>query len=142
MGLLNWLGFGMGKLRIELSTTVLQPGSYVEGTVTFKPKKPLHADKLVIRLQAVRRTTGKNRSWDTIFSAEQVLDGKKSYDVPQEYPFRIQVPQELQVGHMLQTVIKIAQSFLGQRIYWYVEAQLVKPGIDLRSRRYIKVKTF
>jgi len=143
--------FSKGKVEIQLNKYNFRPGEVIEGTVTFKLKKPYHGNECFIRLVATQTlteyTNGRRSTRKTdIFNFKHPLDGEKDYSTqPYSYPFKINIPQNVTAptpDGTLGTVLKAA-SFLSKqskRVNWYLKAQLDIPkAIDMRKKVQINV---
>jgi len=144
--------FLKGKILINLNKFNFTPGENVEGTITLKMKKPVHARGVKVGLKAVRKSstgyaTNRSSRWETVFEFEQPLDGEKDYvpsAEPQTYSFKLGIPnnpgQQAPTG-TVGNVLKAAQMLTGAQssTKWTVKARLDISGIDISKKVQINV---
>jgi len=151
---ISMIGFGKGKIEIQLNNYNYKPGDMVEGKVALKLKKPLEGKQLTIRILGQKRvkhtsvsSSGPSQTYrtETVFDFKQPLDGEKTYGTGLlEYPFKIQIPDDVKPKipeGTLGTVFKAAQMFSGleARTTWYLFARLDVKGFDLTKKIQINV---
>ncbi|MCX8189868.1 MAG: hypothetical protein N3F05_01415 [Candidatus Diapherotrites archaeon] len=147
------LGFGKGKIDLQLEKFNYRPGETIRGKIVLALNKPVKARRLKVRFFGVREgrktvVIGGGRSADysndIVYSFEMNLDGEKEY-TGGEYDFEIIVPQDLltkvdlsgtgALGALMQFVMLMAP-----RPKWYVEAALDVPmGLDVSKRVQINI---
>ena len=157
--------FGLFEGSIELRPDKINFmfGETAEGTLALKLKKPKDARQLLVSIVAERETTRHTTSsrggttrqtyTETLFKADNVIDGKKTYMPPaSEYRFKIQLPdrnvipqgpQQVQGSGLVNTLVNtaIAVSAANQKpVKWYLKAALDAPGIDISKKVQISVQ--
>jgi hypothetical protein len=153
------LGFGKGKMDVQLDKYNYTLGETIRGKVTMKLKKPVYARELrvVLCCEKITRTyrpghrigrtyrMGHTHTRVTkIYEFKLPLDGEKEY--PQgnyEYPFEIKIPEYVDIPRPSEnTVVRVLQFLSGpnMQIKWYIAVSLDVPkGIDVKKRVDINV---
>jgi len=158
MSILSFLGFGKGKIEIQIDKYNFSPGNVLNGKVLLKLKKPIKAKSLKIALKGEkttyeteyrdnRPTTSKNIT--SIFDFTQPLDTEKEYPTTEtDYNFKIKIPKNilsqstLPENPIANTIAKSLQILSNQdtKIGWYLIAFLEIPwGIDVSKKVQINI---
>lgn len=151
--------FSRGDLDVVPEKYQYAFGETIQGRITLKLKTPLQANKISVRLKAIRTSSafsmqdGERDNVQTIYDFALPLDGMKEYSEG-EYSFQINIPADinLQIGAKVDTqstlgkVVQAAAAFeqmtgkMSSRIDWYLEAELDIPGaIDMRKKVEINI---
>jgi len=137
--------FGFGKKEIEIILKKLNysPGETINGKISLKLNKPIHARQLNVGLLGEIISTKMKKGSDgrthpredkrNIYNFQTSLDGEKEYSEG-EYEFSIKIPenilqaippQEGMVGDVLKTIRFLTGS--QERISWYIVINLDVP---------------
>ncbi|MFH1592666.1 MAG: hypothetical protein ABIB47_04855 [Candidatus Woesearchaeota archaeon] len=146
------LGFGKGKIEIQINKYQYSPGETIQGNIALTLKKALTGKELSIRIlgeQKISQVYGARRSYRIvkIFDFKQPLQVQKDYIANQQliFPFKIKIPlninSQTQMEGKLGTVLKVAQTFSGTRTRtkWYLIARLSVKGFDITKKVQITV---
>lgn len=151
----GFLGFGKGKVEIELDSYNISPGQTVSGKANFKLKEMVHARGAKIRVFGVRKdvriskslfgNSGKlNQDQGFLFDFTQPLDKEKDYSGEFSYNFKVTIPSNIltKMDGIMGTIANSLQLLSGvsSSIKWYVVAYLDIPGaIDISKQVEINV---
>lgn len=142
-----------GKIEIRLESYQVPPGGTINGTVFLKLNKEVKIEEISVSLIGEKTSTtttiigGKsyrNSYVQRVFDFTLPLDTNKEISAGEiSYPFSIKVPSNISsdsssnlqspIGIVLKDMANLAGSNLPIR--WYLEANLICPGLDLSSKK-------
>lgn len=144
--ILDALGLGVGKVRLDFDERLFRPGDLIRGKVRLEFTEEVSARRLVIGLDARQRAVGVSPNLnngvalsyrqDTVWDFHQDLDGERTYRNGEAFAFKLMVPEqalETSFGLPSGTLGDVAQviSFLSPTkrfpLEWRVYAFLDRP---------------
>ncbi len=144
--------FLRGSLKLQLSSTAINPGEKLTGHCDLTAKKEIEGYRLFASLIGTRVTktnrNGSTQSHSTvIYRNEAQMEGNKTYPAGfnQRYEFSLDAPQQGGSGFMnsdLANNLGNAVGFLTgnrSRLSWKVEVRLDCKGVDLAASKKITV---
>ena len=156
--------FMKGKLALELSRSTVSSGEPLSGRVNLTANKSIYG-LLQVSLVGRERSRGRRGSrgeirvrWVEVYRQDHILEETREFTprVMQSYQFEIIAPTSAEArqceqhvtlpaavdGGVIGLLFKVMQGFermIRGRIYWHVEARLEADGIDLYTKRKVRV---
>jgi hypothetical protein len=162
------LPFLKGRLKLELPQTSAIPHQPFRGRVTLRAKKPIRGllkVSLVGRERRSRRDGESGSYWFEVHRQDQTLEERREFEsgFQKTYDFELIPPTNAELhakaralqnladlvessgqeaGRMVGRLVRGAMSIAGpesNRIYWHVESRLDAEGVDLYTKKKIRL---
>lgn len=153
---LYFIAKSKGNVKIQIDNYNYSPGDAITGKILLNIKKPLTSKSLSISLTGIQKTTSPsvgangrrttNTNYNTIFSFNQPLEGKKEYSPGEtNYSFKIKIPSNITsknaINPIADTLVKSVQILSGSSsaIQWHLNAELETSGFNLSDKVQINI---